>query len=110
MSNEEQLQYPTTLESFKKERERYRPKDLIDFSIEYFMALQNGTPLKYNDLSGLNKFILKPENEKIITRLQIPDEDDKAKAEEENKKKEAAKKSVEGSKKGKAKPTSKGKK
>ena len=75
MSINEQLQYPLTLESFNKERERYRPKDLIDFSIEYFKALQNGTPLKYNDLSGLNKFILKPENEKIITRLQIPDED-----------------------------------
>ena len=75
MSTEDQLQYPPTLESFEKERARYRPIDLIDFSIEYFKALQNGTPLKYNDLSGLNKFILKPENEKIITRLQIPDED-----------------------------------
>ena len=75
MSTEDQLQYPPTLESFENERARYHPIDLIDFSIEYFMALQNGTPLKYNDLSGLNKFILKPENEKIITRLQIPDED-----------------------------------
>ena len=75
MSNEEQLQYPTTLESFKKERERYRPKDLIDFSIEYFKALQNGTPLKYTDLSGLDKFILDPEYEEIVRRLGIPDED-----------------------------------
>ncbi len=75
MSNEEQLQYPTTLESFKKERERYRPKDLIDFSIEYFKALQNGTPLKYKDLSGLDKFILDPEYEEIVRRLGIPDED-----------------------------------
>ena len=75
MSNEEQLQYPTTLESFKKERERYRPKDLIDFSIEYFKALQNGTPLKYKDLSGLDKFVLNPEYEEIVRRLGIPDED-----------------------------------
>ena len=66
MSTEEQLQYPPTLESFENERARYHPIDLIDFSIEYFMALQNGTPLKYNDLSGLNKFILKPENETKI--------------------------------------------
>ena len=35
MSSDDQLQYPTTFESFNKERERYRPKDLIDFSIEY---------------------------------------------------------------------------
>ena len=75
MSTEDQLQYPTTLESFEKERARYRPIDLIDFSIEYFKALQNGTPLKYHDLSGLDKFVLKPENGKIIQRLQIPDED-----------------------------------
>ena len=75
MTSNETLQYPATLESFNKERERYRPIDLIDFSIEYFKALQNGTPLKYNDLSGLDKFILKPENNKVITRLQIPDED-----------------------------------
>ena len=75
MSTEDQLQYPTTLESFEKERARYRPIDLIDFSIEYFKALQSGTPLKYHDLSGLDKFVLKPENGKIIQRLQIPDED-----------------------------------
>ena len=75
MSTEDQLQYPTTLESFEKERARYRPIDLIDFSVEYFKALQNGTPLKYHDLSGLDKFVLKPENGKIIQRLQIPDED-----------------------------------
>ena len=75
MSINEQLQYPLTLESFNKERERYRPKDLIDFSIEYFKALQNGTAFKYNDLSGLDKFILNPDDSEIIRRLGIPDED-----------------------------------
>ena len=37
--------------------------------------IQSGTPLKYHDLSGLDKFVLKPENGKIIQRLQIPEED-----------------------------------
>ena len=75
MSDYEQLQYPDTLESFKKERERYRPKDLIDFSIEYFKALQSGTPLRYKDLSGLEKLHINPEDYEIIERLGIPEED-----------------------------------
>ena len=75
MSEDKQLQYPETLESFNKERERYHPKDLIDFSIEYFKALQNGIPLKYKDLSGLEKFEINPEDEEIIKRLGISDED-----------------------------------
>ena len=75
MSEDKQLQYPETLESFNKERERYHPKDLIDFSIEYFKALQSGIPLKYKDLSGLEKFEINPEDEEIIKRLGISDED-----------------------------------
>ena len=75
MSSDDQLQYPKTLESFNKERERYRPKDLIDFSIEYFKALQNGTPLKYKDLSGLEKLDLNPSDSEVVRRLGIPEED-----------------------------------
>ena len=75
MSSDDQLQYPTTLESFNKERERYRPKDLIDFSIEYFKALQNGTPLRYKDLSGLEKLELNPSDLEVVRRLGIPEED-----------------------------------
>jgi len=75
MASNDQLQYPTTLESFNKERERYRPKDLIDFSIEYFKALQNGTPLRYKDLSGLEKLEVNPDDLEIIRRLRIPNED-----------------------------------
>ena len=75
MSDYEQLQYPDILESFKKERERYRPKDLIDFSIEYFKALQSGAPLRYKDLSGLEKLHINPEDYESIERLGIPEED-----------------------------------
>ena len=75
MSDYEQLQYPDILESFKKERERYRPKDLIDFSIEYFKALQSGKPLRYKNLSGLEKLHINPEDYESIERLGIPEED-----------------------------------
>lgn len=75
MTSNETLQYPATLESFNKERERYRPIDLIDFSIEYFKALQNGTPLRYKDLSGLEKLEVNPDDLEIIRRLRIPNED-----------------------------------
>ena len=41
MSSENiQIQYPDSLESFEKEVKRYKPIDMIDFYIEYFGCLQ----------------------------------------------------------------------
>ena len=73
MSEEKQLQ--TELGSFEYEIEKYKPKDMIDFSIEYFKSLQAGSKLKYKDLSGLEKFELKPEDREIVNRLGIQQED-----------------------------------
>ena len=74
MSNIE-IQYPDSLESFEKEVQRYKPIDMIDFCTEYFEALQNGIPLRSKDLSGLKKFTLTPEDEAVVRRLNIPQED-----------------------------------
>ena len=73
MSENEQLQ--NQLGSFEYEIEKYKPKDMIDFSIEYFKSLQSGSRLEYKDLSGLEKFELKPEDQEIVNRLGIPQED-----------------------------------
>ena len=73
MSEKEQLQ--NQLGSFEYEIEKYKPKDMIDFSIEYFKSLQSGSRLEYKDLSGLEKFELKPEDQEIVNRLGIPQED-----------------------------------
>ena len=73
MSEEKQLQ--NELGSFEYEIEKYKPKDMIDFSIEYFKSLQAGSKLEYKDLSGLEKFELKPEDREIVNRLGIPQED-----------------------------------
>ena len=70
-----QVHYPETLESFRKELERYKPKDMIDFCTEYFTCLTKGVPLKYKDLSGLRKFHLTPEDAEVVRRLNIPEED-----------------------------------
>ena len=76
MSSENiQMQYPDSLESFEKEVERYKPIDMIDFCTEYFECLQKGEPLRSKDLSGLKKFKLTPEDEAVINRLRIPEED-----------------------------------
>lgn len=75
MSVNEQLQVPADLGSFESEVERYKPKDMIDFCIEYFKCLQSGTPLDYKNLSGLEKFELKPEDMEVAARLGIPVED-----------------------------------
>lgn len=69
----QQLQF--ALGSFASEIERYKPKDMIDFSVEYFKALQSNTPLDYKDLSGLTKFELSPDDEETISRLGISEED-----------------------------------
>ena len=74
MSNIE-IQYPDSLESFEREVQRYKPIDMIDFCTEYFEALQNGIPLRSKDLSGLKKFTLTPEDEAVVRRLNIPQED-----------------------------------
>ena len=76
MSSENiEIQYPETLESFEKEVQRYKPIDMIDFCIEYFECLQKGIPLRSKDLSGLKKFKLTPEDEAVVRRLNIPQED-----------------------------------
>ena len=63
------------LKDFKTEVERYKPKDLIDFCEKYFQAQINHKPLVYDDLSGLEKFVLTPDDQAIIERLKIPQED-----------------------------------
>ena len=76
MSSENiEIQYPETLESFEKEVQRYKPIDMIDFCTEYFECLQKGIPLRSKDLSGLKKFKLTPEDEAVVRRLNIPQED-----------------------------------
>ena len=63
MSSENiEIQYPETLESFEKEVQRYKPIDMIDFCTEYFECLQKGIPLRSKDLSGLKKFKLTTED------------------------------------------------
>ena len=74
-SEEIQVDYPDTLESFNKEVERYKPRDMIDFCTEYFTCLTKGVPLRYKELSGLRKFHLTPEDAEVVRRLNIPDED-----------------------------------
>lgn len=69
------IQYPDSLESFEREVQRYKPIDMIDFCTEYFESLQKGVPLRSKDLSGLKKFKLTPEDEAIVRRLNIPEED-----------------------------------
>ena len=68
-------QLPNPIGSFDYEIEKYKPKDMIDFSIEYFKSLQAGSALDYKDLSGLEKFELKPKDQEIVNRLGIPQED-----------------------------------
>ena len=63
------------LKDFKTEVERYKPKDLIDFCEKYFEAQINNKPLNYEDLSGLEKFVLVPDDQAIIQRLNISQED-----------------------------------
>ena len=76
MSSENiEIQYPETLESFEKEVQRYKPIDMIDFCTEYFECLQKGIPLRSKDLSGLKKFKLTPEDEAVVRRLNIPQEE-----------------------------------
>lgn len=75
MSKADQLQDTSELGSFELEVIRYRPKDMDDFSHEYFKSLQADQPLKYYDTSGLIPFVLEPTDESIIERLQIPQED-----------------------------------
>ena len=76
MSSENiEIQYPDMLESFEKEIQRYKPTDMIEFCTEYFQCLQKGIPLRSKDLSGLKKFKLTPEDEAVIRRLNIPEED-----------------------------------
>ena len=76
MSSENiEIQYTETLESFEKEVQRYKPIDMIDFCTEYFECLQKGIPLRSKDLSGLKKFKLTPEDEAVVRRLNIPQED-----------------------------------
>ena len=70
-----EIEYPDTLESFEKEVQRYKPTDMIDFCNEYFECLQKGIPLRSKDLSGLKKFKLTPEDEAVVRRLNIPEED-----------------------------------
>ena len=70
-----EIQYPETLESFEREVERYKPIDMIDFCTEYFECLKQGIPLRSKDLSGLKKFQLTPEDEAVVRRLNIPQED-----------------------------------
>ena len=80
MSNEKENKYEdfpkyNELKDFKTEVERYKPKDLIDFCEKYFQAQINHKPLVYDDLSGLEKFVLTPDDQAIIERLKIPQED-----------------------------------
>ena len=76
MSSENiEIQYPDSLESFEKEVQRYKPIDMIEFCTEYFECLQKGVPLRCKDLSGLKKFKLTPEDEAVVRRLHIPKED-----------------------------------
>ena len=70
-----EIQYPETLESFEREVQRYKPTDMIDFCTEYFECLKQGIPLRSKDLSGLKKFQLTPEDEAVVRRLNIPQED-----------------------------------
>ena len=39
--------FPDTLHDFAKEVVREQPKDILDFAVEYFKALESGTPLDY---------------------------------------------------------------
>lgn len=73
--SQEQLQVSDSLGSFELEVSRFKPKDMIDFSIEYFKCLQAHKPLDYKDLSGLEKFKLTPEDKEVIHRLGIQQED-----------------------------------
>ncbi|MCQ2816775.1 MAG: hypothetical protein MJ252_05860 [archaeon] len=61
--------------SFESERQRYKPKDLADFSKKYFEALKKNIPLVYDDLSGLDPLVISPSDSEIIGRLQISNED-----------------------------------
>ena len=70
-----EIDYPDSLESFRKELQRYKPIDMIEFCTEYFECLQKGIPLRSKDLSGLKKFHLTPEDEEVVKRLKIPAED-----------------------------------
>ena len=71
----QEIDYPSSLESFEKELKRYKPIDMIEFCSEYFESLQKGIPLRSKDLSGLKKFHLTPEDQEVIKRLKIPSED-----------------------------------
>ena len=71
----QEIDYPSSLESFEKELKRYKPIDMIEFCSEYFECLQKGIPLRSKDLSGLKKFHLTPEDQEVIKRLKIPSED-----------------------------------
>ena len=39
--------FPDILHDFAKEVVREQPKDILDFAVEYFKALESGTPLDY---------------------------------------------------------------
>ena len=49
--------FPEILHDFSREVLRYMPKDILDFSVQYFYSLETGTPLNY--IEGASKDIPK---------------------------------------------------